>query len=98
MKKILVIRFSSIGDIVLTSAVVRCLKEQLNCELHFITKSAYASFVKANQYVDKVYDFKQEITEVITELKNEQYDFACGFLLSAVACRTRLSPNLCRCP
>lgn len=75
MKKILVIRFSSIGDIVLTSAVLRCLKEQLNCELHFITKSAYASFVKANQYVDKVYDFKQEITEVIAELKNEQYDF-----------------------
>jgi hypothetical protein len=27
--KILIIRFSSIGDIVLTSPVIRCLKEQL---------------------------------------------------------------------
>lgn len=75
MKKILVVRFSSIGDIVLTSAVVRCLKKQLNCELHFVTKSAYADFVQANKYVDKVISFEQEITEVLSELKQEQYDF-----------------------
>ena len=38
--KILVIRLSSIGDIVLTSPVVRILKKQLNAEVHFLTKKA----------------------------------------------------------
>ena len=39
--KILVVRFSSIGDIVLTSPIVRCLKQQLSAEVHFITKDIY---------------------------------------------------------
>ena len=38
-KKVLVIRFSSIGDIVLTTPVVRALKTQLDDgEVHFCTK------------------------------------------------------------
>ena len=36
--KILIIRFSSIGDIVLTTPVIRCLYNQLNCEIHYLTK------------------------------------------------------------
>jgi hypothetical protein len=37
--KILVIRFSSIGDIVLTTPIVRCLKQQLpHAQIHFLTK------------------------------------------------------------
>mgnify|MGYP002145784863 CR=1 FL=1 len=30
MKKVLIIRFSSIGDIILTTPIIRVLKEQLN--------------------------------------------------------------------
>lgn len=37
--KILVIRFSSIGDIVLTSPIIRCVKKQIaNAEVHYLTK------------------------------------------------------------
>ncbi|MEK7253399.1 MAG: hypothetical protein AAB316_01535 [Bacteroidota bacterium] len=36
--KILLIRFSSIGDILLTTPVVRCLRQQLDAEIHFLTK------------------------------------------------------------
>ena len=40
--KILVLRFSSIGDIVLTSPVVRCLKQQVKgAEVHVATKRAF---------------------------------------------------------
>jgi len=41
VKKILVIRFSSIGDIVLTTPVIRCLKKQLNVEVHYLTKTSF---------------------------------------------------------
>ena len=73
--KILVVRFSSIGDIVLTSSVVRCLKEQLpNSEVHFLTKSSFRSLVEHNPNIDKVITIDSSIKEVISELKEEKYD------------------------
>jgi ADP-heptose:LPS heptosyltransferase len=75
MKKILVLRFSSIGDIVLTSPVVRALKKQLACEVHFLTKSSFRGIVAHNPYIDKVFTFEKDIHEVTNELKAEQYDF-----------------------
>jgi ADP-heptose:LPS heptosyltransferase len=43
-QKILVVRFSAMGDIVLTSPVVRLLKMQLNAEVHFLTKDNFADY------------------------------------------------------
>lgn len=76
MKKYLIIRFSSIGDIVLTSPVIRCLKSTYpDAAIHFLTKKSYASIVNANPSVDKVYTIDKEIDEITTELKGEKYDF-----------------------
>ncbi|RZM26882.1 MAG: glycosyl transferase, partial [Pedobacter sp.] len=37
--KILVIRFSSMGDIIYTTPIVRCLKQRFpDAEIHFLTK------------------------------------------------------------
>lgn len=49
--KILIIRFSSIGDIVLTTPVVRCLKKQLNAEVHFLTKQGFFCLLESNPYL-----------------------------------------------
>lgn len=74
--KILVIRFSSIGDIVLTTPVIRCIKQQLkNTELHFITKKQFADILESNPYIDKVHTIEKDISEVGEKLKNENYDF-----------------------
>lgn len=75
LKKILLIRFSSIGDIVLTTPIVRALKEQLKCELHVLTKKQYAGIYKNNPRVDFVHAFEKNITEVIVNLKKENFDF-----------------------
>jgi ADP-heptose:LPS heptosyltransferase len=69
------LRFSSIGDVVLTTPVLRALKNQLNCELHYITKKAFAEILEHNPSVDKIYTIDKSINEVITELKAEHYDF-----------------------
>ncbi len=74
MQKILIIRFSSIGDIVLTSPVLRCLKEQTGAELHFLCKTSYRTLLEANPNINKIYSIKQDIKEVISELKAEKYD------------------------
>ena len=73
--KILVVRFSSIGDIVLTTPVVRMLKKQLNAKVHYLTKSSYVSLLKNNPYIDSVYQIENSISEVIADLKKEKYDY-----------------------
>ena len=73
--KILIVRFSSIGDIVLTTPVVRMLKKQLNAEIHYLTKSKYITLLKNNPYIDSVYQIERSINEVIKDLKKEKYDF-----------------------
>ena len=73
--KILVVRFSSIGDIVLTTPVVRMLKTQLNTEVHFLTKAPFVSLFKNNPYVDSVFQIDKSINEVISDLKKENYDY-----------------------
>ena len=75
MLKILLLRFSSIGDIVLTTPVVRCLKAQLNVELHYLTKRNYKSILIPNPYIDKVWTIEKHTSEVIPQLKKEQFDY-----------------------
>jgi ADP-heptose:LPS heptosyltransferase len=75
VKKILLIRFSSIGDIVLTSPVQRCLKLQLGAEVHFLTKKEFAPLVQSNPYIDKVWTIDSKVQEVTEALQLEQFDF-----------------------
>jgi len=74
--KILVIRFSSMGDIIYTTPVVRCLKKQLpNAEIHFLTKPAFKYIYDNNPYVDKLLLLKQTLSETIKDIKAGQYDY-----------------------
>ena len=74
--KILVVRFSSIVDVVLTTPVVRCLKEQLkDSEIHFITKKAFQSVLDHNPYIDRIITIEKSVDEVVDLLKNEHYDY-----------------------
>lgn len=72
----LVVRFSSIGDIILTTPVMRHLKQQVdNAEVHFLTKSSYASLLESNPYVDKIHVFDGDMQKCIRELKSLQIDY-----------------------
>jgi len=75
--KILIIRFSSIGDIVLTSPVIRCLKKQLDreVEIYFLTKNQYKPVVENNPHISKIFFIEKSTNEIIDDLKNEQFDY-----------------------
>ena len=74
--KILVIRFSSIGDIVLTTPVIRCLKNQISdVEIHVLTKKKFSGLYKTNPYINKVYEYDDSLKKNIEELKLENYDY-----------------------
>jgi heptosyltransferase-2 len=73
--KFLIIRFSSIGDIVLTTPVVRCLKKQVpGAEVHFLTKENFYPVVEHNAYIDKTHLLAHSWELMIHELKLEEYD------------------------
>ena len=74
--KILILRFSSIGDIILTTPIVRCLKLQLpNAEIHYLTKSVFSSLLTNNLYIDKVHCYNNNLNEIIHNLKDEKFDY-----------------------
>ena len=73
--KLLIIRFSSIGDIVLTTPVIRALKQQLGAEVHYLTKQGFRGIVAANPHVAKVYTINNKVSEVMSALKEEKYDY-----------------------
>jgi ADP-heptose:LPS heptosyltransferase len=74
--KFLIIRFSSIGDIVLTTPVIRCLKQQVpGAEVHFLTKKNFRGLVDPNPYVDKVQVLDGSWDLMIHQLQEENYDY-----------------------
>ncbi|MFZ4402349.1 MAG: glycosyltransferase family 9 protein [Bacteroidales bacterium] len=74
--KILILRFSSIGDIILTTPIVRCLKKQLpNAEIHYLTKSAFSNLLTNNLYIDKVHSYDKNLNEIIHNLQSEKFDY-----------------------
>ncbi|MBW7868348.1 MAG: glycosyltransferase family 9 protein [Brumimicrobium sp.] len=76
MQKILIIRLSSIGDIVLISPIIRCVKQQLkDAEVHVLTKGQYQTLYNTNPYVSKIYTWEEENATSFAGLKAENYDF-----------------------
>lgn len=74
--KILLIRFSSMGDVILTSPVIRCLHQQLpGAEIHFLTKSSNYELLRANPYLHRIHLLDADEGQLIAHLKREGFDY-----------------------
>ena len=76
--RILVIRFSSIGDIVLTAPAVASLRQAIHgsCEIHFLTKANMAPVVEGfGALVDHVHTIEESTAEVQEALKDLNFDY-----------------------
>jgi len=72
--KILVIRLSSIGDVLLTTPVVRCLHTQLqDIEVHYLTKKANIALLENNPYIDVLHEYTGTYAG-LRQLRNEHFD------------------------
>lgn len=74
-KKVLVIRFSSIGDIVLTTPVIRGLKRQARAEVHYLTSKRFATVLEDNPYIDRLWILDDNLPELLRDLKKEHFDW-----------------------
>lgn len=92
--KILIIRFSSIGDIVLTSPVPRCLHEQLGAEIHYLTKAAYKDILLYNPHIHKVWTMDDKgLATVLPALRKERFDHIIDLHKNLRSMRTRAVLN-----
>jgi ADP-heptose:LPS heptosyltransferase len=74
--RLLFIRFSSIGDIVLTTPAVRCAKNQIpGVEIHFLTKLSMKDLVIGNPNIHHCHFLENNIDETITALKEITFDY-----------------------
>lgn len=73
--KFLIIRFSSIGDIVLTTPVIRCLRQKFpEAEIHYLTKKNFLPVLINSPYLTSIHIIEKDIDGVIDELKQIQFD------------------------
>ena len=75
--RVLVIRFSSMGDVILTSPVVRALHALLEgeVEVHYLTKSAFAAAVQGLPGVKRVWTIDRTTAEVEAELQAQGFHY-----------------------
>jgi ADP-heptose:LPS heptosyltransferase len=72
--KVLVVRFSSIGDVVITSAVLRALAIKYpSATIHFATKMAFAPLVQYHPAVHKVHALDHDFRSFVNEVKSEAF-------------------------
>jgi ADP-heptose:LPS heptosyltransferase len=78
LKKILIIRLSSIGDILLTTPLIRSIKKQNpNIQIDFVIKTEFFDLLKHNPYLKNIYKYSKdnsEKRELINSLKANRYE------------------------
>lgn len=84
-KRILVIKFSSIGDIVLTTSPLRTLKNIFpSAKIDFLTLKNYSSILESNKYIDKIIPFDRnagfvDLIKTGIWINNSNYDLIIDF-------------------
>lgn len=67
--QILIIRFSSIGDIVLTTPLIRCIRNKYpQARIHFLTKLSMAGVLEGNPHIDEFHYFDKDLQKTVLEL------------------------------
>jgi len=63
------------GDIIYTTPVVRCLKQQIpGCEVHFLTKDQFKYIYQQNPYISKLHILQPKLRDTIQQIKEEKFD------------------------
>lgn len=75
IQKILIIRFSSIGDIMLTTPVIRSVKRKYpDAALHYLVKKQFKPVLEGNPYIDHIHVLAEDLQQNIAELKALDFD------------------------
>ncbi len=75
VQAILIMRLSSIGDIVLTSPIIRATRQQYpGARIVYLTKLEYAPILASNPYIDEVLTLDDSMSSTISALRDYDFD------------------------
>ncbi len=78
IKKILIIRLSSLGDILLTTPLIRSIKKNFkDSEIDFVLRESYEDLIRLNPNVRKIYKYGEAgyiVQDLINSIISEKYD------------------------
>ena len=77
-ERILVIRFSALGDILLTTPFLRVLKKKYpKLKIDYFVKSNFVDAINLNPNLSEVFSWndEKEFSEIVNKLKLNNYDF-----------------------
>ncbi len=97
-QKILVVRLSSLGDILLTTPLIRTLKNtNPKLEIHFLLRKEYQDVLINNPYISKLITFNRDGSSSTTKgiLSQNKYDFVIDLQNNL---RSRALTNSLNCP
>lgn len=78
--KTLIVRFSSVGDIVLSTPLVRLLRRRFpECQIDYVTRAEYADLLRANPYLTTLIQFPaggtfQDLARLRARIRAARYD------------------------
>ena len=74
--RILLIRFSSTSDILLTTPVIRVISQQIKgAEIHFLVNKKNQEILKANPHIAKIHVFQGDTKDTVEALRVENFDY-----------------------
>ena len=75
IKKILIIRFNAIGDVVHTTVIPYAIKQKHpECSIHYLTSPGNAIMLQNCNYIDKIIAFNDDTKQTIKDIRQEKYD------------------------
>ena len=78
--KTLIVRFSSVGDIVLSTPLIRLLRRRFpECQIDYVTRAEYADLLRANPYLTTLIEFPsggtfQDLARLRSRIRASHYD------------------------
>lgn len=73
--KILILRFSAIGDLLLITGLLRMLRLQLGAELHLLVKKNYAGVLSTNAHLGAIHSWEDaQAKPILAALRQERFD------------------------
>jgi len=78
LNRILIIRMSSMGDVLLTAPLIRMVKTCYpNLQIDFLVKKMYEPLLRCNSHIDRLIVFSPEegLSQIRRQIREEKYDY-----------------------
>ncbi len=98
LEKILIIRLSSLGDILLTTPFIRSLRDtNPKLKINFLLRQKYNDVLEKNPYISGIFFYesrKQTVNELINSLRQENFDIVIDLQNNFRSYKIRKSLNI----